>query len=147
MAGGRAPSCPLAETLGKPSERLGRHQKETQALDPDDAAGSAERLDGGVVVGDRAGMGRRGPSTDRGAAAEQGDDRLLGGDRARHPPEALVILDRFDIEKRRADLRPIAQPGKIILDAEMHGVADRDDRRERQRAGIGLVDEFLGERA
>ena len=89
----------------------------------------------------------RGPSADRGAAAEQGDDRLLGGDRARHPPEALVVLDQFDIEQRRADLRPIAQPGEIILDAEMHGVADRDDRHERQRAGIGLVDEFLGERA
>ena len=72
---------------------------------------------------------------------------FLARDRARHPPEALVILDQFDIEQRRADLRPIAQPGEIILDAEMHGVADRDDRGERQRAGIGLVDEFLGERA
>ena len=61
--------------------------------------------------------------------------------------EAFVILDRFDIEQRRADLRPLAQPGEIVLDAEMHGVADRDDRGERQAARIGLVDEFLGERA
>jgi len=38
-----------------------------------------------------------------------------------------VVLDRLDIEKRRADLRPIAQPADN-LDAEMHAVPTEDDR-------------------
>ena len=58
-----------------------------------------------------------------------------------------MIFDRFDVEQRRADLRPLAQPGEVVLDAEMEGVADRHDRGERQAARIGRVDDLLGKRA
>ena len=138
---------PPAEALREAAERLGGDQQPAQALDPDDAARGAEGVDRRIVVGDRAGMRGRGAAADVGAAAEQGDHRLGRGDLARQRAEALVILDRFDIEQRRADLRPLAQPGEIVLDAEMHRIADRHDRGERQAARIGLVDELLGERA
>ncbi len=91
-------------------------------------------------------MGSSGLSADPGAAAEKGDHRLgrrhLACDRA----EALVIIDRFDVEQRRADLRPLAQPGEIVLYAEMDGIADRHDGCQRQVARVGLVDHLFGER-
>ncbi len=55
--------------------------------------------------------------------------------------EALMVLDRLDIEQWGTDLGPVAQPAQIVFHAEMDGIADRDDRDERQAAGVGLVDE------
>jgi hypothetical protein len=62
----------------------------------------------------------------------------LRTDTARYAAEAFVVLDRFDVEQRRADRRPLAQPGKVVLDTEMEGVADRHDRGERQARALAL---------
>src|SRR5260370_62137 len=106
----------------------------------EEARGGEEGVGGGGVGGGRRGSRGGGLPADGGATAEQGDHRLFRGDRARHTAEALVVFDRLDVEQRRADLRTIAQPAEIILDAEMHGIADRDHRGEGQRPGICLVD-------
>ena len=55
-----------------------------------------------------------------------------------------MVLDRFDIEERRADFRTLSQPGEVVLDAEVGGVSHGDHRCQRQAAGIGLVDELFG---
>ena len=94
---------------------------------------------------------RYGPTAARPPISVRPPNRAITGLRGRHgardAAEALMVLDRFDIEQGRADLRPLAQPGEVVLDAEMDGVADRDHRDQRQAARIGLVDELLGERA
>jgi hypothetical protein len=76
-------------------------------------------------------VGCRRDAADRGAAAKQRDHRLGRGDLAGDGAEALVVLDRLDIEQGGRDLGSLAQPGEVVLHAEMDGVADRDHRGER----------------
>jgi hypothetical protein len=80
-------------------------------------------------------------------AATQGNDRFSGGHGPGDAAEAFVILDRLDIKQGGADFRLLAQPSEIVLDPQVHRIADRHHGGERQVAGVSLVDELLGQRS